>query len=532
MALRIRRGLESQRTSIVPEQGELLYVTDHAATGASPLWIGDGSTAGGNSVSGVAPGVANTLARYTGTSSNLVPSASLTWDDTSNLLQVSAGTITVTAGNGPRSLLNLHSYFNSSRSNSLTLSRSRGNEATPLPLVGDDYVGTINFSSYDGVSTAVRSSISGKITLTGVTSQGPLIAATFNSKTGTGPYYVTFDIPYQSPAPTAFKQYTVSGNGNSLYNGSYTASATTNTTITLAYTVDPGTFGAGLTSLRLAPITPTGLFITGTTSNGNTIKSIKLYPNGGVTIGPNVDDNFANAGGIVDPAWNGTLSVISTLTGTTNIAQLASVTLKGYFDGATGQYLAMQRYRGTVTTPTAVQPNDQIYNLNFSAYDGVGTVRSSNIRALVDGTVSTGIVPGALLFTTTSATGVQAAALRLNSSQAAIFGGEIQVGGTISSTITPATYWNYDASGSTLTLTLGQAVQFANFSGSILVNCHVSGTVTQYLCGGGGDPIALGSSALTNTGTMAYNAGISGYTFVSTEAGIHSFYVVRTRNAA
>jgi len=47
MALRIRRGLETDRTSVTPDEGEFLYVTD---TGL--LYIGDGTTAGGNLVAG------------------------------------------------------------------------------------------------------------------------------------------------------------------------------------------------------------------------------------------------------------------------------------------------------------------------------------------------------------------------------------------------------------------------------------------------------------------------------------------------
>jgi len=47
MALQIRRGLEADRSSITPIEGELLYVTD---TGS--VYIGDGSTAGGNLVKG------------------------------------------------------------------------------------------------------------------------------------------------------------------------------------------------------------------------------------------------------------------------------------------------------------------------------------------------------------------------------------------------------------------------------------------------------------------------------------------------
>jgi len=47
MALQIRRGLEADRTSFTPNEGELLYVTD---TGS--VYIGDGTTAGGTLVTG------------------------------------------------------------------------------------------------------------------------------------------------------------------------------------------------------------------------------------------------------------------------------------------------------------------------------------------------------------------------------------------------------------------------------------------------------------------------------------------------
>lgn len=42
MALRIRRGLSADRTTITPEQGEFLYTTD-----TFEVFMGDGSTAGG-----------------------------------------------------------------------------------------------------------------------------------------------------------------------------------------------------------------------------------------------------------------------------------------------------------------------------------------------------------------------------------------------------------------------------------------------------------------------------------------------------
>lgn len=47
MALRIRQGLSTDRTSITPASGELIYTTD-----TKFVYVGDGSTAGGNLISG------------------------------------------------------------------------------------------------------------------------------------------------------------------------------------------------------------------------------------------------------------------------------------------------------------------------------------------------------------------------------------------------------------------------------------------------------------------------------------------------
>jgi hypothetical protein len=104
---------------------------------------------------------------------------------------------------------------------------------------------------------------------------------------------------------------------------------------------------------------------------------------------------------------------------------------------------------------------------------------------------------------------------------------------TVISKVTPGNY-QFDVSSNTsqISLNIGSTVNFGNFSGSVLVNCWNSGTVTQYLCGGGGNPIAVGSSKVTATGTMTSNSGIGGYTFTATETGVHTFYVVRTRPGA
>lgn len=47
MALQLRRGTNAQRLAVTPLEGELIVVTDYAASDVSPLWLGDGATVGG-----------------------------------------------------------------------------------------------------------------------------------------------------------------------------------------------------------------------------------------------------------------------------------------------------------------------------------------------------------------------------------------------------------------------------------------------------------------------------------------------------
>ena len=48
MALQVRRGTNAERQTITPQEGELLYTTD-----TKNIFVGDGSTAGGNPVLGI-----------------------------------------------------------------------------------------------------------------------------------------------------------------------------------------------------------------------------------------------------------------------------------------------------------------------------------------------------------------------------------------------------------------------------------------------------------------------------------------------
>ena len=56
MALRIKRGTNAERLAYTPELGELIYVTDYSSANVAPVYIGDGSSAGGNAVQGTGGG--------------------------------------------------------------------------------------------------------------------------------------------------------------------------------------------------------------------------------------------------------------------------------------------------------------------------------------------------------------------------------------------------------------------------------------------------------------------------------------------
>ena len=73
MALQLRRGTNAERGAITPALGELVYVTDYVAAGGAPLFIGDGTTVGGNPVG------ASSL-NFTGIADNVTPDQDSTRD--------------------------------------------------------------------------------------------------------------------------------------------------------------------------------------------------------------------------------------------------------------------------------------------------------------------------------------------------------------------------------------------------------------------------------------------------------------------
>jgi hypothetical protein len=205
--------------------------------------------------------------------------------------QVSSGTATVPANKiTTAEWLNLYyDIFNIYRHQT-----NANPTATQLPLlVSNDVVrsdadATTFRATRSGTSLIVTEVSSGKLaigqaisgtgvtagTITGVAAtQTPITITSFNNKTGTGtgPFTIVLNFALQDRAPTIGVFYTVAGNSNAAYNGSFRCIASTTTTITLSYSTDPGTYGSGATTVTITSAPNPYGRTTWTTSSSQTL---------------------------------------------------------------------------------------------------------------------------------------------------------------------------------------------------------------------------------------------------------------------
>ena len=500
MALKLRRGSEAIRGTITPAEGELIYTQD-----TKQVFVGDGSTLGGVRVtSGVAQGTAASLAGYLATGNVVSPTENLTWSESFNTLKVDAGSITVNTQNSARSVLNVNGHYNSGiGSQRLTFFRSRGYEEVPQSVQAGDSLGAIEFNGYLSDRYLSTTTVSGLVQTVTAIATGSAI--NFVSKSGTGPYYVTFSIPTQVAA-TVSRSYTVTGNANDLYNVSCLVSASTTTSITLLYITDPGTFGSGTTTATRDPIISTGLILQTTTTNGNKQSTLRMFNNGQLYVGPVLSD-FTNS--VYDPTWHGQLNITSTRTTNGQPFSGAQLTLQTYADTTFAQSTNIVRYRGTVVAPTTVLDGDQIYHTKYQVWDGAALRTAASMVVVLDDPLSPGltVAPSAIVFNvgTTGVAGAFSNVLRLSSDLSTTFYGtkiHSNVDVAVPSYITVATTDTYSLSttrkisillitnsGLTATIVMppapvdGQRVRFAVSGNSVTLTISGATTVLPSFAG-------------------------------------------------
>ena len=400
MGLQLRRGTSSTLTSITPAQGELVYTTD-----TKRVFVGDGSTAGGNPVSpvttvagrtgavslstddiaeginlgkqyftatrasdavgamlaagtlngltvsynstthaitisavgSISSGTTNSLAYWAANGTTLSPSANLIWNESSNLLYNSNGTIQVTANNSGRSVFLLDSYNSAgSAPNSIMMRKGRGTNVSPTAVTSGDYIHSLLWQGYDGSAWQNSAYITAQV----ATSPTPGVV------TGNLIFYAS----------------NISGIDVPIFRLGYDGQASFGPT----YTTDPG-------SSRLI------IRQTGATSSGAPTLRV---------------DNF--------------------------------------FSDTNPPTASFVKGRGTFANPLAVQANDLLMNIvGRGYYNTVSAATAATIQIIADGAPGASFVPGAIQFYTANSSGTSTLAARIDSTQTFTHSGNVVVNGSL-----------------------------------------------------------------------------------------------------
>ena len=420
---------------------------------------------------------------------------------------------------------------------SITLTLNGAPDSTPS--------GTLTFSDSVTVSGAVLGGISSTFsanstislnylssvgTLASVKTSPGLLVNGYLSKTGTGPYLVTFNIPTQASAPTPSAGYVVSGNTNSNYNGSYTVTSSSTSTITLSYASDPGTFSTTNYTVIMPPATTAATYLTKSGSAPNVLVTFVIAA---VTTAPLVGGQYTIAGN-TNANYNGTFVCVG--------STLTSITLRYTTDpGVSGGSATTYNFNGsTISGPnvpfgaTALATtggNTIILSANATA-SGSGLTFSSNagndLVAYVTGTTNTALstfsytgVPIAggsatyanLYSTASSAIGVYA---NFNITVTPNFGGGTI--GTIAGAGTSASPWTATitgmtstagmAVGNTLSATAGTGTLYGGSPTTVIITSIASSSSITYAVVGGTTPTSGTVTAIITT--SAYSSATIG----------------------
>ena len=284
-------------------------------------------------------------------------------------------------------------------------------------------------TSYNG-SYYVTASTTGTIQLSYPTDPGAyttgaaITVSSYASKTSNGAYFVTLNIPAQTVAPDVGSYYTVAGNSNTNYNGTFLVTASSLLTIQLSYASDPGVYGTGTTTVT--PATYVTFAKTNVTSFGS--KSATTY--NGVS-GFSVALNFATSDTIAADSWvqvtgqdlslyNGHYQVISA-TGTSvtlfyprdpGTGSFAAITASAASKTGTGPYLVTYTIPAQSYTPIIGSTWTVAGNSN-ALYNGVHTVTASTLTSI---TVSYSADPGVYGSGTTTLTNTMYVAVEATTS--------------------------------------------------------------------------------------------------------------------
>jgi hypothetical protein len=342
MSLRIRRGTDGQRQGITFDLGEIAYTTD-----TKKLYVGDGVSPGGNNVLEATAGIG--LSWNAGTEQMDVDGTGLT---TSNITE---GT-------------NL--YFTPDRAQDQAAALFTHAGHTAISFIYDDSAGKITATvSLDGVGIAnVQADTDPHL--------GGDLVLNSHSITGTGGIDLTGNITATSISADlggdlGLNSYDITGTGNINITGDITATS---------ITADLG----GDLGLNSYDITGTGNI-----NVDGKITASDLTVAGAITsvlTGPAYLDTIVPIG---------TDSIPATIVMTSHYRIMESYTALDTID-ANEPGIHINVCRGTTETPTAIEDGNILTGIVVNGFDGTIYDTVASITTTIDGSVSSGVMPGNL----------------------------------------------------------------------------------------------------------------------------------------
>ena len=366
----------------------------------------------------VTTGLATRLTYYATTGTTVAPTDSLTWSDATNILKIYNGTLTVTAdGNSNRDILQLNTAFNGAGDTQLSFRKARGTEASPLAILPNDGLGTIQWLGYTGAGNTAAF----QITAGAIGAVTPSVVTTGASGNGTT-VTLTFATQASAPYPNG-STITISGVTPVGYNGSYVVTNCTTSSVSFLGT----TTGSQTVAGKIDGVVRGIITFNAPDASGLLRPQFRFHPDGTAYIGPY--NNFDNSTGQLrvtqqESAGGGN----------------ATVAVRNYFSDANGPNMSMVKARGTFLNPVIVQTGDVVGTINAFAFDG-STVnsRAAGISFTVDATPSTGKIPGAITLRAANLNGVLNTVLKINNPTTTTSGlvtvtGSLTATGTITAT--------------------------------------------------------------------------------------------------
>jgi hypothetical protein len=381
-------------------------------------------------------------------------------------------------------------------------------------------------SKFTGNTTTDQNFIASASTLVAVRPSPAVLVQGYISKTGTGPYLVTFQIPTQVSAPSATTGYVIDGNSNSNYNGTFSATTGTYTSITISYPSDPGVYSSTNYTTIMFPSATAATF---DTKVGSAPNIYITYLISAVSTAPLVGGLYTIAGN-TNTSYNGTfVCTASTLT---------SLTLRYTTDpGSSGGSATTYNFNGSVitgpnipfnTTALATTGGNTVILSKNATATAAGSTFSSNagsdLVAYVTGVTNTGLstftytgIPtagGSGVYSNTYATSSSGigvyATFNITASTTFSSGtvGSISGSGPWTATITGMTSTTGLAVGTTLSATAGTGTLYGGSPTTVYVTSIVSGTSITYKVIGGTTPTAGTVTAIQST--SAYTSATIG----------------------